>query len=604
MPENERSRPRAEGDPDDYTDDAILTEGCDMEPRVVPPPTNPMGVVRDFVADLYTGAEGDLLLHAHCSDLYAWNEKCWPEVELRAVKKSLYSWLEHALYEKIVKDEIELVSWDPTRRKVDDVVDALRAVVHLDGALEPPAWLVGADEKVPAAEIVPMNNGLLHVPSRTILSHTPRYWSHHSLPFDYDPSAPYPSRWLQFLKELWGDDLESISTLQEMIGYLVAGDTSQQKICLLVGPKRSGKGTIGRILTGLLGKHNVGAPTLAGLSTNFGLQVLIDKPLALVSDARLSGRADAGIVVERLLSISGEDSLTVDRKFKDPWTGRLPSRFLILTNELPRLTDSSGALSSRFVMLVLTRSFLGRENPALTTELLEEATGILNWSLEGLDRLSERGYFVQPQSGAEAIQQMEDLASPVSTFMRERCLVEPQATVGVETLWDEWKSWCEDEGRGAGTKAVFGRDLKAAAPLIRKTRPRKEEGSRLHEYEGIRLLGANEVNPDAGEKQSRIAMTAMTTTPDGHGGHGGHGGHSNNVMYHSWEEQADAVALQSPALEVGKSYRLTYCHPFTDKVEDMSGVVKNLDPGLVRLQEPGGRYHYLKPSRIENVVAS
>jgi putative DNA primase/helicase len=89
---------------------------------------------------------------------------------------------------------------------------------------------------------------------------------------------------------------------------------------------------MGRVLTGLLGRFNVGAPTLAGLSTNFGLQVLIDKPLALISDARLSTKADAGIVVERLLSVSGEDSITVDRKYRDPWTGRLPSRFLILTN--------------------------------------------------------------------------------------------------------------------------------------------------------------------------------------------------------------------------------------------------------------------------------
>ena len=57
------------------------------------------------------------------------------------------------------------------------------------------------------------------------------------------------------------------------------------------------------------------------------------------------------IAVERLLSISGEDSITVDRKYRAPWTGRLPTRFLILTNELPRFADSSGALASRFVLL-------------------------------------------------------------------------------------------------------------------------------------------------------------------------------------------------------------------------------------------------------------
>ena len=43
------------------------------------------------------------------------------------------------------------------------------------------------------------------------------------------------------------------------------------------------------------------------------------------------------IAVERLLSISGEDTLTIDRKYRDPWTGRLPTRFMILTNELPQV---------------------------------------------------------------------------------------------------------------------------------------------------------------------------------------------------------------------------------------------------------------------------
>jgi putative DNA primase/helicase len=59
-------------------------------------------------------------------------------------------------------------------------------------------------------------------------------------------------------------------------------------------------------------------------------------------DARLGSRADNMIAVERLLSISGEDTITIDRKYRDPWTGRLPARFMILTNELPRFSDSSG----------------------------------------------------------------------------------------------------------------------------------------------------------------------------------------------------------------------------------------------------------------------
>jgi putative DNA primase/helicase len=173
-------------------------------------------------------------------------------------------------------------------------------------------------------------------------------------------------------------------------------------------------------------------------------------------DARLGSRADNMIAVERLLSISGEDTITIDRKYRDPWTGSLPTRFMILTNELPRFSDSSGALAGRFMMTLLRESFYGRENPALMRELLEEAPGIFNWALEGLDRLRQRGYFVTPSAAREAQRHLEDLASPVGAFVRDRCAVGPAFEIDKDALWGAWKAWCLDEGRDRpGTKAVF-----------------------------------------------------------------------------------------------------------------------------------------------------
>jgi putative DNA primase/helicase len=271
------------------------------------------------------------------------------------------------------------------------------------------------------------------------------------------------------------------------VGYIIGGGTAQQKIFMLVGPKRGGKGTIVRVLTALLGKENVAAPTLSSLAENFGLQPLVGKPLAAIGDARLSVQRDASIAVERLLSISGEDTITIDRKYKDPWTGRLPTRFVLSTNELPRLTDASGTIASRFVILVLTNSFLGKEDPGLTDSLIAEAPGIFNWALEGLDRLNERGHFQQPTVSAIALRQLEDLASLVSAFVRDRCHVDPEKTVNKDELWKTWREWCNDEGAKPGTKAIFIRDLRAAVPGTKPGRKKHPDGKREHVVAGIRL---------------------------------------------------------------------------------------------------------------------
>ena len=487
-----------------------------------PPPSRPMAVARGLVGALYTDNEGRVVLRDHRGDFYRWNGTCWPEIDKRDIRGAAYEWLEHATYFHPIHGE---VPFDPSRRKIDDLIDALRAVVLLNSTAEAPCWTNGTSES-PANEVISMTNGLLHVPTRTLRPHTPDFYCHHTLAFPFSAQSKPPARWLAFLRELWGDDDSSIAALQEVMGYILGGDTRQQKIFLFVGPKRGGKGTIGRVLTGLLGPHNVAAPTLAGLSTNFGLQPLIGKPLALISDARLSGR-DSKVVVERFLSVSGEDCLTIDRKYKDPWTGRLPTRFVVLTNELPRLTDSSGALASRFVVFVLLNSFYGKENPGLTDELLAEAPAIFNWALEGLDRLNERGYFVSPTSGREAVQQLEDLSSPVSAFIRDTCVVGERNSIEVDKLWTAWKCWCDGENRHAGTKAGLGRDLKAAVPMVKKTRPRSGDDERLNVYEGIGL------------RENSLEDSVRSPRPVGPDGDG-HSGHRSTPPYSAPEASDDA----------------------------------------------------------------
>jgi len=349
-----------------------------------------------------------------------------------------------------------------------------------------PVWLSSLT-RPSAEELFACANGLLHLPTGTMYPHDEEFFSLNAVDYAFDPDAPAPTQWLAFLDGLFGADRQAVQTLQELFGYFLLPDTRQQKIGLIVGPKRSGKGTIGRVLTGMLGKANVCAPTLGSLGTNFGLWPLLHKHLAVISDARLSGRTDQAVVVERLLSISGEDTITVDRKHLAPWTGKLPTRFLILTNELPKLSDASGALAGRFVLLCLTRSWYGMEDMLLTDRLLAERPAILNWAVDGWCRLCERGYFIQPSSSEEAVRQIEDLASPVSAFIRERCTVAPGRSIEVSVLFTAWQCWCQATGRAsAGNIQSFGRDLRAAIPGLRTSQARAD-GGRIRSYDGIDL---------------------------------------------------------------------------------------------------------------------
>ena len=450
--------------------------------RQLPAPSNPMACAREFVATEFAHAEHELLVQQG-GQFYRWDGTAWSALDDKDVRTMAYRFTEMATFRYEAPDgKLSDKAWQPTQHKIADFIDALRAVAHIPTSTASPSWF-GAFPYA-ASDIVSCSNGLVHIPTRTLMSHSPRFYAHHAVPFPFNPNAPKPLYWLKFLRDLWGDDHESIDTLQEIFGYLAAGNTTQQKAFLIVGPKRGGKGTIARVLKGMLGSHNVAGPTLSSLAANFGLSPLIGKPVAIISDARLGG-SDTSIVAERLLSVSGEDTLTIDRKYREPVTLQLPTRFLILSNELPRLADASGALASRFIILMMNRSFYGKEDTGLTSKLLDELPGIFNWALDGAERLAERDRFVMPAASQEAVRDLEDLGSPISAFVRDKCVIGPQHEVVVDALYADWKAWCTENGRGVTSTQVFGRDLRAAFPGIKVRQPRDDGGGRFRVYQGI-----------------------------------------------------------------------------------------------------------------------
>ena len=143
-----------------------------------------------------------------------------------------------------------------------------------------------------------------------MVPHTPDFFTLNFLSYDYRSDAICPLR-KRFLGEQWGDDSDSIRTLQEWFGYLLLPDTTQQKFLMLIGPTRSGKGTIARIVRMMLSEANVASPTIRSLSGSFGLWGLVGKTLAIVPDA---GPKASASLVELIKSLTGEDALDIDRK--------------------------------------------------------------------------------------------------------------------------------------------------------------------------------------------------------------------------------------------------------------------------------------------------
>ena len=146
----------------------------------------------------------------------------------------------------------------------------------------------------------------------------------HGVGFDYDLNAAAPTQWLSFLDQIFDGEQDQIGSLQEMFGYCLSSDVSQEKVFMLLGDKRSGKDTIRHTLQSLLSPTVICGPTLDSMGTNFGMSQLIGKQLAVVGDMRLGSKCDKDLLAEHVLKLSGRGLFTIDRKHKSHWTGPLP----------------------------------------------------------------------------------------------------------------------------------------------------------------------------------------------------------------------------------------------------------------------------------------
>ncbi|MET0520825.1 MAG: phage/plasmid primase, P4 family [Jiangellaceae bacterium] len=389
--------------------------------------------------------------------------------------------------------------WNPTKVKVENVAHALGVgVVQRFG--EPD-------------ECIAFTNGVLDndLPSRKLLDHHPERFNLHSLPFEFDPDAECPT-WLAFLAQVLPDEDEQdgVLFLQEWFGYVVSGRTDLHKIASLIGDKRCGKGTIARVLIGMVGAKFVSGPKLGQLAGQFGLEPLIGKRLAVMGDVRWNHKnvADA---VEVLLAVSGVDHGTVHRKNRTAWEGTLGVRFLMMSNDEPRFNDASGAMASRMIHVAFRQSFYGREDPSLTEKLLSELAGILNWALVGLDRLNKNGKFTVPASSVEVDQNVQRVASPSSAFIDDRCIREQGAKVSLPELFKDYQEWCRKSGRpdDMASEDMFASQMRSATRSAEDGQPsvssrRKQvNGERTTWFFNFRLRnaldGGKAPEPDDGE---------------------------------------------------------------------------------------------------------
>lgn len=416
--------------------------------RELPPPSRPLAVLDVLAPEL-----ADIRYYA--GQWLVWAGPQWVTEDEIQIRKRLIHATANAFYLKQTKEMVVQERWDPTPKKISDLLETLRAEQVVPGHVQPGDWLDGSAGR---GDHISCANGLLRLADRELRPHNLELFNTVSSPFDYTADSAPPARWLAFLRSVWPDEIgpggvevtaTEIRTLQQWFGYVLSGRTDQEKAMALVGPPRSGKGTIVKTLERLIGEGNRAAFTMSGLSGDFGLSNLVGKSLAVDPDVRWSKKVINGEVVANLLSITGQDAVSVRRKYREPVDAQLGVRIMLCSNERPAFHDDSAALASRFITLRMTVSHVDSPDIGLKDALVAELPAILRWSLDGLADLERAGEFAQSERSRQEAERAQESASPALEFLRTVCVVTGDHGwdfITRDELRQAWNTWATLNG--------------------------------------------------------------------------------------------------------------------------------------------------------------
>ena len=356
--------------------------------------------------------------HAHgLGEWRRYEAGTWPTVSETSVKAEISDVIEKAKPEGV----------KPTASILSSVAELTRIKVYVP------------DERWDAdPDILVCRNGALRISAGELLSHRPEHYATSAVPYDYEAGS-VPAYWRLFLRNTLPT---AAAFLQEFAGYALTTNMAHELAVWLFGPPGSGKSTFLAGLQAMLG-HRAGLLGLAELErSRFTLADLPGKTLVVASEQPSSYLASTNT----LNAIISGEPLQVERKYRDPFTVIPRAKVCWAMNELPRVADANSGLFRRVKVVSFPGLPEEDRDPELKRHIEQEGAGILNWALEGLHRLKDRGYFDIPEGIQDATKQFRTNNDVPALFVEDRCAKGPEFQIQAARLYREYKYWCEENG--------------------------------------------------------------------------------------------------------------------------------------------------------------
>jgi len=371
----------------------------------------------------------------------------------------------------------------------------------LDRLKADPRVAISRDEFRLSPRMIPVENGILDVHTRELRERQPRDFAKFTLNVRYDEDAE-AELWEQFI-EAQTRNASDRKKLQEYAGYiLLHGEMPNHKAMFLAGPQASGKSTFIDVVRKVLPSDVTGASTPQQMTRRFGAARLHGRWLNTSPDIPAEEIDDLGV----FKMITGDDEIEAEIKMQqEELEFRPTAKHIFSANQLPSIFDADDAFWRRVLITTFPDTIDKEDRVDKYDEVLFEAdsSAILNWMLDGLDRLLREGGFTADRSNDKTRERWQKWGTSVIQWKARRTRDDMDGSVVKSEAYEDYRRFCRDRGFRPVTMARFGGTLKDF-PYIGDTTTKRDNKKR-NAYSGIRFapgvddVDGSEINQTEGD---------------------------------------------------------------------------------------------------------
>lgn len=316
--------------------------------------------------------------------------------------------------------------------------------------------LVDKDDMGGPEGLIAAANCVIDLETGDALDHSPEYRFLSRLGCEYDPDAEAP-RFRAFLQEVVPREIDR-KKLQEYAGYtLHHWGLPHHKALFVVGPTASGKSTFLDTVNAMLGEGTVAQVTPQQLTgERFSGAEIFEKWANIRNDIPAETVENTGTFKE----IIGGDGIKAEKKHQDPFKFEPTAKHLFAANELPSTETEDEAFYRRVLLAPFPETIpVADRDKHLDDKLQAELPGVLNWALEGLQRLMQQGGFTGDRPPGTTQDTWQKWADSVSRF-EQHALTEGDSPIAKEKVYAAYLEFCRQEGIPSDTQHSMTSDLK------------------------------------------------------------------------------------------------------------------------------------------------